>query len=903
MVRPGIRDYFRLRPRTPEGLAAQVDEEIALHIELRVQELVAGGMDPERARAEAERRFGGVMRAQLLLQRSARERERRMSVREWLAGWRQDFAYSARSLAREPLVALVVVLTLGLGIGANATMFGIIDRLLLRGPEHVQAPHEVRRLYITQRSWTGVVETTSSAAYVHYTLVREWRDLFTGAAAYSIRSSRVGRGERARERRVGWVSADFFPLLGVQPALGRFFTVEEDRPREAQRVVVLDYGTWQMEYGGAADVLGRNIELQDERYTVIGVAPAGFTGPQLEAVHMWVPLSTISPPHPEWPTTWNARWVHVLVRRAPEVSWGTANAETTRRYRAAADPAREREAAAVLALRPLAYGAQGAEPAELPVSRWLAGVSLIVLLVACANVTNLLLARALRRRREIAVRLALGVSRGRLARLLLSESLLLACAGGVLAVALAGLGGRALRALLLPDVQWGPALDLRVLVFSAAAVVLTGLLIGLAPVLQSGTRNLSDTLKATSLRAAAGRSTLRSTLTVLQAAFSLVLLVGGALFARSLWNAQQVELGIDASRVLAVWPSYPASGEDSPEAQQAVRSRRDAALRGVLERLRLHPGVARAALAIGTPLQGTLGIDLRVPGRDSLPSLPGGGPFISAVSSGYFETVGTRILRGRGILPSEGKGTAPVVVVGASMATALWPTEDPLGRCLLIGFEDPPCFRVVGIAEDATNQGLRDLPAMRYYVPLGQEVGVGGTHLVVRPRGDVDTFIPELRRLLHELEPDATFFGVNHLQKYIDPQLRPWRLGATMFLAFGGLALLIAAIGLYSVIAYGVAQRRTELGVRIALGASAAAIVGMVLRQGLALVLAGVALGLAIALATGRMLEGLLFEQSARDAGVFAAVTLTLLLVAVLATVVPALRAGKTSPLDALRTE
>jgi predicted permease len=904
MVRPGIREYFRLRPRSSAEIASEVDEEIALHIELRSQELMAAGLTAPEARAEAERRFGGLQRSRLELQRCAEERERGMTVSEWLAGWRQDFAFSARALAHERVLAIVIVLTLALGIGANATMFGIIDRLLLRGPAHVQAADQVRRVYITQKSWEGAIETSASTGYVTYSLLRERQDLFARVAAYRRGPGRTGRGETARELTLGWATADLFPLLGVQPVVGRFFTTEEDRPKQAQRVAVLDHDYWQSAFGGNRAVLGNRLMIDDEEFTVIGVAPAGFTGPELEITSVWLPFSTGYEPHPEWPTTWNARWLRVVARMRDGVSLDLVNDEATRGYRAAAPATRLSAAAATLSLLPLGYGSNGEEPPEVAVTRWLVGVSVVVLLVACANVMNLLLARAMRRRREVAVRLALGISRARLVRLLLSESLLLAFAGGVMAILLAYWGGQFVRAALLPDVQWGSPLNVRVLLFSLLAAIVTGVVVGLAPALQVRHQDVTGTLKATSRQGGARRSGLRMSLTVLQAAFSLVLLIGAGLFVRSLWNVHRVELGIDADRVLAVWSVFPRAAASSNETLMAEAQRSAVRQVQIADRLRAHPAVENVALALGTPLQGSFGVTLRVPGRDSIPEAPGGGPFITAASPGYFETVGTRILRGRGIEAGEGRGSAPITIVNETMARMLWPGEDALSKCLVIGDDDVPCARVVGIAEDAKRAGLRDQPAMQYYIPLGQEVGIGGTQILVRPRGtDAAAFIPELRRELHALEPVATFFKISVLQQQLDPQIRPWRLGALMFLVFGGLALLIAAVGLYSVIAYGVAQRRTEIGVRLALGARAGTIVRMVLHQGLALVLAGIAIGIVLALATGRFLESLLFETSARDFPTFAAVALTLATVSVFATVIPAVRAGRTNPVESLRAE
>ncbi|HEX2167403.1 MAG TPA: ABC transporter permease, partial [Longimicrobiales bacterium] len=642
-----IRRWFRLRPRTPESVAREVDEEIDLHIELRERELVLRGMPWHEAHAEAARRFGEMARARLLLQRAATERERRMSIREWLGGWAQDFRYSARALTRERLPAIVIVLTLALGLGANTIMFGIVDHLLLRGPAHVAAADQVRRVYVTQEQFSGY-GTSETTGYITYTLLRDNTSSFAGVAAYRTSTARLGSGVSAREVPVGWSTADMFPLLGVEPQVGRFYTAAEDRPRDARNVAVLSHGFWQSEYGGAADVLGRTVSIGDVDYSIIGVAPPGFTGPELERVSIWLPFSTGFEPHPEWPTTWNARWLHVITRLGEGVSPDAAAAEATMAYRAGAEGQHERAAEGVLSLLPLRYGPEGEEPAEAAVARWLMGVSVIVLLIAAANVMNLLLARMVRRRREIAVRLALGISRGRLARLLVSESMLLAIAGLACALALAYWGGQAIRVALLPDVQWGAALGGRTLLFAAAATLISGLVIGLAPALQSRRNDLTRGLRSGAGETGGRRAGVRSALTIVQAAFSLVLLVGAGLFVRSLWNVSNVDLGIDADRVLAIWTTLD---EEMP---------RDVFFRDAIAHLRAHPDVEAAALALGTPLQGGFGVTVRVPGRDSIPQMPGGGQFITAASPGYFETVGTSIVRGRGFEEGEGAASEPV---------------------------------------------------------------------------------------------------------------------------------------------------------------------------------------------------------------------------------------------------
>jgi predicted permease len=884
--RPDVLPWFRLRPDTPERVAEQVDEEIELHIELRTRQLMVRGWTEKEARVEAERRFGSVERARLKLQRAARERERRMTLREWLSGWAQDFRYSARALAREWPLAGVIVLTLALGIGANAVMFGIVDQLLLRGPAYVEDASQVRRLYITQQQWDGT-RTTQVVGYIAYTQLRDHADSFDGVAAYRSSMTRLGRGESARELTAGWATADLFALLGVQPRLGRFFTAEEDAPGEARKVAVIDHGFWQAEYGGATDVLGRTLELDDGVYTIIGVAPRGFTGPELKTISVWLPFSTGYEPHPEWQTTFNARWLQVVARLRQGISPEVAAAEATRLYRSAAEGSNRPEATA--SLLPLRYGPAGEDVKEAAVSRWLLGVAMVVLLVAAANVMNLLVARVLRRRREVSVRLALGIPRSRLVRLLLSESLLLGLAGLGAALAFTWFAGPLIRSTLLPDVQWQAALDARILLVATSMALLTGLLVGIAPALQSTRQDVVSGLRG-GARDGGQRRVARDVLTALQVAFSVVLLIGAGLFVRSLWNVLNVQLGLDADRVLAVWVQLP---PPAPGAAPHERSR-GAFYQQAVEHLRAHPGVENAAAALGTPLQNDFGVSLAVPGWDSIPAMPGGGPYVTAGMPGYFETVGTRILRGRGFVEGEGAGSEAVAVVNERMAATLWPGEDPLTKCIIIGSgSDVPCARVIGIAENVHRSGIRQEPIFQYYIPLGQERGISGTQIVVRPRANATAFIPELRRQLHSLRPDIVHLSISPLQQRLDPQIRPWRMGATMFLVFGTLALLIAAVGLYSVIGYNVAQRRLEIGVRMALGASRRSITAMIVRQGLVVVLAGALVGAIVAYALAHLIEPLLFDTQARDAGTFGAVTAILIGVGLLASAVPAARAGR----------
>jgi predicted permease len=918
VLRPGIRRAFRLALRRRARLRDEVREELEHHLALSIEQLVAAGLPPHEARAEALRRLGVASTATRHPERAlrdvdrqlyaaARRREDRMRIREWIEAAAHDLRYALRSARREPAFAVLVVVTLALGIGANASMFGVIDRLLLRGPTHVVDADRVLRLYATTRP-PGMKEGTGSVVtYVTYTDMRDGTRSFSDVAAYtSAGSISVGRGADIQRLRRQYATWTLFPLLGVKPYLGRFFTEEEDRPPRGQPVVVLGYDAWRARFGGDPAILGRTIDVNGRPVTVVGVAPRGFTGPELEPVDLWLPVSYAqASSSPTWYTKRNTYWLQVIGRLKPGVTAAQAGADATAAHQRMYDDDTEWERAAVMSLRPLRLDDGGDEPMEVAVSRWLVGMAVVVLLIACANVANLLLARALRRRREIAVRLALGVGRARLVRLLLAEGFVLAVVGGALGLLVAYWGGQLIRVTLLPDVAWGGSpVSGRVLLFTAAATMATGVLVGLVPALRASRPNLTGALKEGTRQGGAARSPLRAALTVTQAALSVVLLVGAGLFVRSLWNVRALDLGIDTDRVLAVDWAWPREVHELPEEQRdAERTRQEQVRDRALAEIARLPGVSGVAWSIGTPFNSAMAISLRVPGYDSIPQLPGGGPYVSAVSSDYFATAGTDVVRGRAFTPADRKGSEPVTIVNRTMARTLWPDRDALGQCLVIGEDDPPCSRVVGVVEDARRFQLDEDAAMQYYVPLGQETQMSGGMLLVRPSGDAAALVPRLRSALRAIDPTLGYISAKLLQESVDPQVRPWRLGATMFAIFGGLAMLVAAVGLYSVMSYVAAQRAHEMGVRIALGAQARDIRRLILTRGLGTAAAGIGIGAVLALAGGRFLEPLLFGTSARNPAVFAVVAGALLVVALVATLVPAWRATRVDPVVTLRAE
>jgi predicted permease len=522
-----------------------------------------------------------------------------------------------------------------------------------------------------------------------------------------------------------------------------------------------------------------------------------------------------------------------------------------------------------------------------------AGVALIVLLIACANVANLLLARALTRRREIALRLALGVSRGRLARQLLTESLTLALLGGGAGLVLAQWGGAVLRALLLPGWPSTRVIDdPRTLIVALLCTLAAALATGLAPVVQAARHDLAGSLTAGGRDTGARHSRLRPLLLVFQATLSVVLLVGAGLFVRSLSKVQGLWLGYDVDPVLVVTINRRGvTMSDTTQRQLEAR---------LTEAVKAFPGVVDATPAPAVPFWSFEGRPLYVDGIDSVSVL--GDFLLQSGTPDYFRTMGTRILRGRGFDDGDRAGGPGVMVVSQNMANALWPGQDPLGKCVRMNADTAPCSTVVGVSENLHLYSLSDPKEFSYYVPMAQYPHATSM-VLVRVAGDATNAAEPIRRRLQTLMPGASYVTTIPLRSMVAPQMQSWQIGATMFIAFGGLALLLASVGLYSVIAYGVEQRRREIGVRLALGARPTQVVRLVLNGGLRLVGTGVILGCALALMAGHWVAQLLFDEQPYDPVVLASVALVLVAVAIAATTLPALAAARVDPNVTLRAD
>lgn len=904
MANRTFRRLFRLDNDNAD-IDRAVDDELQFHFESTVRELMAKGATESEARHQAERRFGDVERTRNGLREIDRARVTESRRSEWMSSVLQDLRYAMRSIARKPGFAIAVVLILALGIGANATMFGIVDRLLLRPPALLKTPDHVHRVYLARMN-------NGSEFFGSVSSFKRFVDLTDSAqtidAAVVFRSQMLAIGvENAKEEEVVYASSDVWKMFDAQPDAGRFFTAAEDVAKNPVNVAVLSYGYWQRAFGGSQDVVGKVLRIGRLDYTVIGVAPKGFSAFSRKSPVAFLPMASGGlnsfPGNGRtfWYDTYGFNWLQVYVRRKPDVTLAATSVELDTRFRRSYEsevlknpdttPMAEAKPRAVVAPVQLERGPNQSTSAKVTV--WLVGVAAIVLLIACANVSNLMLARALRRQREIAVRLALGISRRRLLAQLLVESTLLALLGGVAGLAVAEWGGNVLRATLVPDIANANAFsDPRTVLFTLLIVVLVGVATGLLPAWRAGSASLSAALKSGSREGTHQRSRLRSTLLVAQAALSVVLLVGAGLFVRSLHNVQSIRLGFDSNQIAWVEPNMRDVKLDSA---------RETALFDEMQRVvREVPGVASAATAAMVPLVSNWEEPLFVAGIDSVNKR--GSFLLQVVSPEYFQTMGTRIVRGRALSADDKAGTEPVMVVSQSMARNLWPNADALEQCVRVRADSLPCRRVVGVAEDLHWEGLLNDKALQFYMPRTQfEMGRGV--VFVRMQSPELKSIEAVRARIQRVMPGTSYVTVQTMADALGVEQRSWQLGATMFALFGGLALIVASIGLYSVISYSVAQRTQEMGVRMALGARAADVVRMILRQSLTLSVVAVILGIGFSLVASQWLKPLLFNTSAYDPATYVVVATVLLMVAVAAALAPALRASRVDPVEALREQ
>ena len=836
---------------------------------------------------------------------------------------RYDTNYALRGFRRRPGFTAVIVTTLALGIGANTTMFGLLDRLLLQAPAQIADPDRVVLFNVRTAGFDGA-QTTQP--YVLSTILRDrvsdFADVAVATPTGVVRRQYfpVGRGPTASRVAGALVSASYFSVLGVHPALGRFFLPDEETETNAQKLAVLGYGYWQRQYAGRRDVIGQTIDVGVSRYTIVGVAPAGFTGTELRDVEVWLPITAADglrfAKGSDWTTSANSQWLLILARLKPGVLVQHAEAQASAAYRnweierlskfspkapAYVDSETVMLGSLIPGKSPWKWGLSGSGT-DIVISRLLGVVSLMVLLIACANVANLLLVRALGRRREIAVRLALGVGRRRLITQLVIEGALLALFGAVGALVVTLFATPLIRAWLIGDGAWtGGALNGRVLAFNAVLALGSGIVTALVPALQTSHPDLTSALKAGSREGAIHRSRTRTTLLVLQAALAIVLLAGAGMFIRSLQKVASLDLGVDVDHTLVGQINHSVAGLSNEEAHHLYDR--------FAERTRALPGITASAITVGLPFQLSWGTTIAVPGQQL--TRASAQAYQYGISADYFKALGVRLLSGRTFTAGDRAGSAPVAIVNETMARRLWPNQSPIGACVRVGGDTVPCATVVGVVGNTRRQDLVEKPVQQVYRPLDQlssaitdnTVSFFGYTLVMGTRGDADAMAEQARQAMQSVGASVPYANVQSMRSLLGRQTRAWELGARVFSAFGALALLLAAIGLFSVVAFTIGQRTHEFGVRAALGAQRTDLLRLGLLRGLAPAAIGVVIGVLAALAGGRFVASLLFDVSPRDPTVLSVASGLLLVSSLVAALAPAMRASRVDPTIALRAE
>jgi predicted permease len=805
----------------------------------------------------------------------------------------KDIRYGIRGLLRRPGFTVIALITLALGIGANTAIFSVVNAVLLR-PLPFQKPEELVIVW-EDATFAGFPHNTPAPA--NYVDWKTQNQSFVDMAASNETSFNLtGDGEPERVSAYA-VSANFFPLLGVQPLLGRSFTPEEDRPG-GSKAVVLSYGLWQSRYGGDRNILNREILLDGEKHSVVGVMPASF---QFFAkdVRVWVPMALTQ-------EDWANRGGHYLVvvgRLKPGVSVTQAQADMSAVMRRISidHPEETMEGKMGVVVMPVRDEFVGDARGSLIVL--LVAVA-FVLLIACANVAGLLLARAVGRRKEIALRLALGAGRPRVIRQLLTESLLLAVAAGVLGSLLAYASFTFLQGLVPEQMELATSLklDVRILVFTIAVSIVTGIIFGLVPALQSANFDLNDALKQSSGRVTStGR--LRSAMIVFEVALSLVLLVGAGLLIQTLFQLFRQYSVLEPEKILTMRTILPV--EKYKELQ-----RRDNYYQQVLQRVEHLPGVVAAGYSTSIPLAWKGGTSGFYPEGLKAP-IPGMAYDANhrQVSANYLKAMNIPLRQGRYFDSRDNAQSLPVAIINETMARQYWPGENALGRRFKLGDPNEPGKQwkeIVGIVADIRQMGIDEPVKAEMYFPYAQVtdwLGYAPRDLAIRTTGDTSSLAGAVRQIIGEVDPDQPVSNVATMAEVLGEEAGQRRMGMIMLVGFASLALLLASLGIYGVLAYFVTQHTNEIGVRQALGATPRNILLLVLKKGMGLTLVGVGIGLVASFALTRLMSSLLFGVTAADPLTFATVPFLLVMVALLACYIPARRATKVDPLVALRYE
>ncbi|HEX8148155.1 MAG TPA: ABC transporter permease [Pyrinomonadaceae bacterium] len=858
----------------------ELEEEVRFHLEMKAEEYVAAGMTQEEAWLAAGRQFGNETRM------------REMSRETWgfamLENLLQDVRFGARVLAKHKGYTAVAVLTLALGIGANTAIFSVVNAVLLR-PLPFEGPERLVRVFGTSARRSNFSRPHS---YLNFADLRAQNQTFEAMAAYTGSTSALS-GDDAPEQISGAIaSGDIFLVLRTKPLTGRLLTPEDEKPGGSPAVVI-SHGLWQRRFGGDPQIVGRTIRLDGREREVVGVTPADFRFEFIPgALDFW---TAIDPGANEYKQR-GAIFLEAIGRLKPGVSAEQANADVSVVAARLEQQYQDSNAGIGARIAP----AQEQLVGDLrPMLLVLLGAVGFVLLIACANVANLTLARAAGRHREIAVRSALGAGRGRIVRQLLTESLLLALSGGLLGLLFALWGVKLLSAFVPENVpRFGEtSTDLPVLGFTLGASLLTGLLFGIAPALQSSRFDLNEALKegGRSGTDGRGRTRIRSALIVVEVALSLVLLVGAGLLVKSFFKLSNTDPGFDPGNTLTASVSLATVRYDTDEKIADF-------FRRLIERVRALPGVVSVGAVTPLPLSdNNFAFSFSVVGQPPLP--PGTRQSASAriVTPDYFRAQGVPLRAGRVFTEQDKAGAPDVIVVNEAFARRYLAGEEPLGQRLRLGINDIE-GEIVGVVGDIRGASLATPGAPEYYIPEAT-VAFSDVTLVVRTTNDPASVTAGLRQAVAEMDKDQPLYDVRTMDSLVARSVARQRFSMTLIGVFAALAMLLAAVGIFSVMSSLVAQRSHEIGIRLALGAQPRDILSMVVRHGMALTLAGLALGLAASFALTRLMSGLLYEVSTKDPVIYGGIAALLAAVALAACYVPARRATKVSPLVALRYE
>ncbi len=872
-------------------------EELEGHVRMHTEDNLRRGMSAEEARRNALMKLGGIEQTKEIYH----DRKSLPMLEVFL----QDLRYGLRMLRKNPGFTAVAILSLALGIGANTTIFTVVNATLLNALPVRDLPRLVQ--LDTVDSKTLVTQARVEKLGMSYPNVKDYRrdsQVFTDLTAYLPVLLTWSGGAEPRQLQGELVSANYFDVLGLRPAMGRFFMPDEDTQPSGNDVAVLSYSLWTNKLGSDPAIIGKSLVLDAHPYTVIGVAPRGFRGTLtfLSSEQVWVPTSMkdqiLGGREKEFFNDRRALMVLAFGRLKPGITMSAAEAslKTMATHLEAEFP--KDNGGRSVALSPLSDAALGVNNYQqfTLAGGLMMGVVGLVLLIACVNLANLLLAQGARRQKEISLRAALGANRSRIVRQMLTESLLLSLAGGAVGLALAYAGRSILWSFRPPFIDQSGidlSLDSHVLFFTLGVSLLTGIIFGLAPAVKASRPDLMDTLKSGGRGGTMGwkRDPLRSLLVIGEMALALVALVGAGLFLRSMQNAQKIDLGIESKNLLVMNFDLGALHYEDGRGQQFYRA--------VIERAKNSPGVASVSIASNAPLAGGFGRTVFPEGQDEASGYRGTLTTVNDITPDYFETLRIPMLRGRIFNDGDRKETAVVAIASEAMVKQFWPNEDGLGKRFHF-FGDATLREIVGVAANSVVGQVGEDPQPIVFLPMTQDYVPAAT-LHVRTTGAPESVLGTTRVALQSLDPNLAITNVFTIEEIMAQALWAPRMGGILLSLFGGLALALSAVGVYGVLSYSVNQQTREIGLRVALGAQRGDVMRLILGQGLRLTVLGLGLGVLVALATMQVMVSLLFNVRAYDPSTYTAVTLLLTAVALLACYIPARRAMRVDPMVALR--